>query len=169
MHDSFATYPQPMRSTSSSSNTGRPPTGSWSSVHPSASAPVPVRSDSGARNAVKLEDLVSQERSTRPGTGRSTVGGGGGAGLTSLPLSATQSSDHLKGGKEEGGGGGNNGPSEFIKKLYRMLEDESALYGKGRPSGAPREQGAKKGPVGWSRGGISFVVWDMNNFTTKVL
>jgi osomolarity two-component system response regulator SKN7 len=66
-------------------------------------------------------------------------------------------------------GGGQSGPSEFIKKLYRMLEDESAMYGKGRPAGAKREPGAKRGSVGWGRGGSSFVVWDMNEFTTKVL
>jgi len=73
------------------------------------------------------------------------------------------------GGGGGDGAGGQSGPSEFIKKLYRMLEDESAMYGKGRPAGAKREQGAKRGSVGWGRGGSSFVVWDMNEFTTKVL
>lgn len=60
------------------------------------------------------------------------------------------------------------GPSEFIKKLYKMLEDESAQYGRGKPAGAPRSKG-ERGSVGWGRGGTSFVVWDMNEFTTKIL
>lgn len=66
------------------------------------------------------------------------------------------------------GGGQQPGPSEFIKKLYKMLEDESATYGRGKPAGAPRSKG-ERGSVGWGRGGTSFVVWDMNEFTTKVL
>ena len=69
----------------------------------------------------------------------------------------------------EGTGGGQPGPSEFIKKLYKMLEEESAMYGKGRAPGQPRGEGAKRGSVGWGRGGSSFVVWDMNDFTTKIL
>jgi osomolarity two-component system response regulator SKN7 len=60
------------------------------------------------------------------------------------------------------------GPSEFIKKLYKMLEDESAQYGRGKPAGTPRSKG-ERGSVGWGRGGTSFVVWDMNEFTTKIL
>jgi osomolarity two-component system response regulator SKN7 len=68
-----------------------------------------------------------------------------------------------------GDGGGQAGPSEFIKKLYKMLEEESAMYGRGKPAGQPRPEGAKRGSVGWGRGGSSFVVWDMNEFTTKVL
>ncbi|BEJ17205.1 hypothetical protein CspHIS471_0606060 [Cutaneotrichosporon sp. HIS471] len=66
------------------------------------------------------------------------------------------------------GGGQQPGPSEFIKKLFKMLEDESATYGRGKPAGAPRSKG-ERGSVGWGRGGTSFVVWDMNEFTTKVL
>lgn len=66
------------------------------------------------------------------------------------------------------GGGQQPGPSEFIKKLFKMLEDESATYGRGKPVGAPRSKG-ERGSVGWGRGGSSFVVWDMNEFTTKVL
>lgn len=69
----------------------------------------------------------------------------------------------------DGTGGGQPGPSEFIKKLYKMLEEESAMYGKGRAPGQPRGEGAKRGSVGWGRGGSSFVVWDMNDFTTKIL
>jgi osomolarity two-component system response regulator SKN7 len=49
-----------------------------------------------------------------------------------------------------------------------MLEDESAQYGRGKPAGAPRSKG-ERGSVGWGRGGTSFVVWDMNDFTTKIL
>lgn len=60
-------------------------------------------------------------------------------------------------------------PSEFIKKLYKMLEDESLTFGKGFAPGQPRGAAAARGSVGWARGGISFVVWDMNTFTTKVL
>lgn len=176
MGDGYA-YQQPHRSVSATSN-NRQHNAGWSSVHPAApaAAPIPLRADSSSRNAVKLEDLVSQERSARPPSGRITSGNGPG-GMTSLPLSATQSSDNVNGkasgknGDNEGGGGerGHSGPSEFIKKLYRMLEDESATFGKGRPPGAKRDQGAKRGSVGWSRGGTSFVVWDMNDFTTKVL
>jgi osomolarity two-component system response regulator SKN7 len=66
------------------------------------------------------------------------------------------------------GGGQQPCPSEFIKKLFKMLEDESATYGRGKPVGAPRSKG-ERGSVGWGRGGSSFVVWDMNEFTTKVL
>ncbi|GMK57558.1 hypothetical protein CspeluHIS016_0403920 [Cutaneotrichosporon spelunceum] len=66
------------------------------------------------------------------------------------------------------GSGQQPGPSEFIKKLFKMLEDESATYGRGKPAGAPRSKG-ERGSVGWGRGGTSFVVWDMNEFTTKVL
>lgn len=170
MTEGYPAYPQPHRSVSSTSN-GRSHNAGWSSTHPNAapSTSLPNRPDSSSRNAVKLEDLVSQERAQRPPTGRLTSGNGPG-GLTSIPLSATQSTDNAKGGKDEGGGGGGqSGPSEFIKKLYRMLEDESSTYGKGKPSGAKRPQGAKRGPVGWSTGGASFVVWDMNDFTTKVL
>jgi osomolarity two-component system response regulator SKN7 len=50
-----------------------------------------------------------------------------------------------------------------------MLEEESAMFGRGKPAGQPRPEGAKRGSVGWGRGGSSFVVWDMNDFTTKVL
>ena len=60
------------------------------------------------------------------------------------------------------------GPSEFIKKLYKMLEEEAAIYGNGEP-GKPRPKDAKRGSVGWGRGGTTFVVWDMNDFTTKIL
>lgn len=67
-----------------------------------------------------------------------------------------------------GSGGQQPGPSEFIKKLYKMLEDESAQFGRGKPAGAPRGKG-ERGSVGWGRGGTSFVVWDMNEFTTKIL
>ena len=72
-------------------------------------------------------------------------------------------------GESSTGGGGNqqSGPSEFIKKLYKMLEEESAMFGKAR--GSARGEGAKRGSVGWGRGGTSFVVWDMHEFTTKVL
>lgn len=66
-------------------------------------------------------------------------------------------------------GGAAAGPSEFIKKLYKMLEEESAMYGRGIPPGHPRPEGAKRGSVGWGRGGSTFVVWDMNDFTTKIL
>ncbi|WOO77251.1 Transcription factor SKN7 [Vanrija pseudolonga] len=69
---------------------------------------------------------------------------------------------------QQGGSGQQPGPSEFIKKLYKMLEDESETYGRGKPAGAPRSKG-ERGSVGWGRGGTSFVVWDMNEFTTKVL
>ena len=65
---------------------------------------------------------------------------------------------------DTGGGGGQSGPSEFIKKLYGMLEDENAQYSKGRSAG--RNQ---RGSVGWGKGGLSFVVWDMNDFTVQIL
>jgi osomolarity two-component system response regulator SKN7 len=49
-----------------------------------------------------------------------------------------------------------------------MLEEESAMYGGGESS-KTRPKGAKRGSVGWGRGGTTFVVWDMNDFTTKIL
>ena len=95
--------------------------------------------------------------------------------MSSVPLNAGESTDEPKGpsrrgsaqntnGDTGGGGGGQNGPSEFIKKLYGMLEDESAQYGKGRSAGKNQ-----RGSVGWGKGGLSFVVWDMNDFTVKIL
>ncbi len=90
-----------------------------------------------------------------------------------MPLNAVPSPDSSKatsaGITEAGGGQQQAGPSEFIKKLYKMLEEESAMYGRGKAQGKPRGEGAKRGSVGWGRGGTSFVVWDMNEFTTKVL
>jgi osomolarity two-component system response regulator SKN7 len=71
------------------------------------------------------------------------------------------------GGEGIGVSGQQSGPSEFIKKLYKMLEEESVLYRKGRAGQVKSE--VKRGSVGWGRGGTSFVVWDMNDFTTKVL
>lgn len=58
------------------------------------------------------------------------------------------------------------GPSEFIKKLYKMLEEEQAQYGSSR---AKKGEKGKRGSVGWGANGTSFVVWDMNDFTTKIL
>lgn len=93
------------------------------------------------------------------GTGPAAAGtGAGGPGVNALMADPSG-----------GAGMAQTGPSEFIKKLYKMLEEESAMYGKGRPVGQPRGEGAKRGSVGWGRGGSSFVVWDMNDFTTKVL
>lgn len=118
--------------------------------------------------SVKLEDLVSQDR-IRP------MSNGGGRSMSSLPLTVSQPLDQGKslgggqGGFEGSGGSQQAGPSEFIKKLYKMLEEESAMYGRGRAPGQPRGDGAKRGSVGWGRGGMSFVVWDMNDFTTKIL
>jgi osomolarity two-component system response regulator SKN7 len=52
-----------------------------------------------------------------------------------------------------------------------MLEEESATKGKGRAGAGGRGKGedVKRGWVGWGRGGTSFVVWDMNGFTTSGL
>jgi hypothetical protein len=71
------------------------------------------------------------------------------------------------------GGGEKAGPSEFIKKLYNMLEEESVQYGinnGGKVGGDKKGKGRQeRGAVGWGRGGQTFVVWEMNEFTTKVL
>lgn len=164
-----------------------PPTGpGWSSVHPSAAQQqaqlgAPRMPDSRG-GAVKLEDLVGGDRS-RMGVGNGKNNPGG---FTIVPLNHHDVKPNvgplggmpgpLGGGAAPGLGGGGGelgatqqpGPSEFIKKLYKMLEEESAAYGKARAAGKGGE-GPKRGPVGWGRGGQSFVVWDMNDFTTKVL
>nr|XP_018261625.1 uncharacterized protein I303_06065 [Kwoniella dejecticola CBS 10117]OBR83783.1 hypothetical protein I303_06065 [Kwoniella dejecticola CBS 10117] len=167
--DPYAAYAQPARSSPSQPPLPRQaqqiPGGAagvapWSSVHP------------GRGGGVKLEDLVDRRSNPQPQaipmttqntnvvvaneskTRPSTAGGNEAAGGTG-------------GGKE--GGGGQQGPSEFIKKLYKMLEEETATFGKGKAAGQPRDKGGKRGSVGWGRGGTSFVVWDMNDFTTKVL
>ena len=174
--DPYAAYPQPHHRTSSSSNgsASQMQGQMWPGNHP-AQAPLPRQDTATASRSVKLEDLVAQERTSRPVSSRSTSNA---AGLTAIPLTATQSTDNMRANgsasnnasqADNGGGNNNSGPSEFIKKLYRMLEDESALYGKGKPAGAPRGEGAPRGSVGWGKGGASFVVWDMNDFTTKVL
>lgn len=160
----------------------------WSSVHPSHASPgsmPPPRPVSSGGIQVKLEDLVSHDRR-------------GPGGLSTTPLSATGPLPGLGPGSipppsgsrgpppSSGGGGGsgqqNNvptlgmipaemttqqGPSEFIKKLYKMLEEENAQYGKAR--GSQKGDSAKRGSVGWGRNGTTFVVWDMNDFTTKIL
>lgn len=128
---------------------------------------------------MKLEDLISNDGGRK---GRAGAGG-----MTSAPLPDGQrpltstgppGSKGGSGGAGAGAGAGTAGddgagaqagPSEFIKKLYKMLEEESAMYGRGIPPGAPRPEGAKRGSVGWGRGGQTFVVWDMNDFTTKIL
>jgi len=120
--------------------------------------------------AVKLEDLVSHDRARVP-NGRAVTPGPGG--LTSMPLNTSQPPDPSRqtfgGVAADLNGAQQAGPSEFIKKLYKMLEEESAMYGRGKAPGQPRGEGAERGSVGWGRGGTSFVVWDMNEFTTKVL
>lgn len=92
------------------------------------------------------------------------------AGYASLPMNGDVGNASKGSLSDVGASAGvPSGPSEFIKKLYKMLEEESATYGKGKPVGQPRGEGAKRGSVGWGRGGSTFVVWDMNDFTTKVL
>ena len=144
----------------------------WTSMHPSVSPMPPPRADTPGRGVcVKLEDFVSHDRSRLPHGKAAPIGPGG---LTSVPLNVSQPKDHNKaaasGMSTDGLGGGQpSGPSEFIKKLYRMLEEEGTLFGRGKGPGQPRGEGAKRGSVGWARGGSSFVVWDMNDFMTKVL
>lgn len=130
--------------------------------------------------SVKLEDLVSHDR--RGGNN----GNKGPGGFTSVPLGSApepggqqqppqqqQQPPKSAGGSANGGPSGSGaaadavgqaGPSEFIKKLYKMLEEESTTFGQGR--GRMKKE---RGSVGWARGGSSFVVWDMNDFTTKIL
>ncbi|WVF67518.1 hypothetical protein IAT40_002274 [Kwoniella sp. CBS 6097] len=191
-NDPYQAYAQPLRSSPSQQPPPRqqqqqqqqpPPIhpAGWSSVHPGAPS---------SRGSVKLEDLVSGTTS-RPGTAGAplTTPINSSRPTTSIPVSVSSSFDQKPdippgdsggppnagggaGSGEKGGAGGNGGqqgPSEFIKKLYKMLEEESAAFGKGKPPGQPRGEGAPRGSVGWGRGGSSFVVWDMNDFTTKVL
>lgn len=174
-----ATQPGPRRAPLS---TVIPPGPGWSSVHPGAqsnhsnntTSMPPPRSNRGI--SVKLEDLVSQDapRTVSHGQFQSPVPGG----LTSVPLSvAQQQSERVKvaaahglPGPSSGTAGesaGSQGPSEFIKKLYKMLEEESVLFG--NPQHGKRGDADKHGAVGWGRGGTSFVVWEMNDFTTKIL
>jgi len=134
-----------------------PPGPGWSSVHPSAGIKNgPPRSRGGPEVTVKEEP--GQPRG-RPATGNLT---------TTVPLNM-ENRPQMTAGPVGGDAGGQAGPSEFIKKLYKMLEEECAMYGRGKPAGQPRPEGAKRGSVGWGRGGSSFVVWDMNEFTTKIL
>lgn len=121
--------------------------------------------------SIPKDDDVKREAAPAGGKG----GGGAGAASASAGASGAAGSGAgaggASGGSSGGGGGGSSqqpGPSEFIKKLFKMLEDESATYGRGKPAGAPRLKG-ERGSVGWGRKGTSFVVWDMNEFTTKVL
>lgn len=62
-------------------------------------------------------------------------------------------------------------PREFIKKLYKMLEEESATYGKVRAGAGGHGNGedVKRGWIGWGRGASTFIVWDTNGFTRKGL
>ncbi|EIW68251.1 hypothetical protein TREMEDRAFT_63424 [Tremella mesenterica DSM 1558] len=156
----------------------------WSSVLPTPKPMAPPQRTERRVSGVKLEDLVSSDR-VRPGSSKGSLPAGG---LTSLPLVTSQGSEKLTGmggggsstggvggvgsgaggGGGGGGGGDKQGPSEFIKKLFKMLEEESALYGNGLPPGQPRGEGAPRGSVGWAKGGTTFVVWDINDFTTKV-
>lgn len=130
---------------------------------------------------MKLEDLVSHDR------GAGSWPGKGPGGFTSMPLGVGLPESGAPGtgpgpSRISSGTSGpappsstavggaeppvQAGPSDFIKKLYKMLEEESAQYG--RAKNAPGSD-APRGSVGWGRGGTSFVVWDMNEFTTKVL
>ncbi|KAK8854652.1 hypothetical protein IAR55_003391 [Kwoniella newhampshirensis] len=171
----------------------------WSSMHPGAPVGrggvkledlvsnerrnvVPGPAPGSAGTQAQLPPLQTQAQMSAPVASLSQPNGK--TTLSSLPLSATHSFDHQNkapstagdgsGGAGTAGGagtGGNQqqGPSDFIKKLYKMLEEESAQFGKGVPPGKRRGEGAKRGSVGWGQGGASFVVWDMNDFTTKVL
>lgn len=80
----------------------------------------------------------------------------GGSASSSRPtLQATGSSSTSNGKTGVGtkaGGGGAGGASDFVKKLYRMLEDPAFGH-----------------IVSWGRNGDSFVVKDMNDFTKLIL
>ncbi|KAL7422442.1 kinase-regulated stress-responsive transcription factor skn7 [Cryptotrichosporon argae] len=133
----------------------------WSSVHPTGKRV--VSQGAPAAPTVRLEDLVSSE-AVRSGSAAPP------GGLTSVPLNMAQpaSSYDGRGAQSENGTATQQGPSEFIKKLYKMLEDENTAYGRAKAGVGARAKG-ERGSVGWGRGGTSFVVWDMNDFTTKVL
>ncbi|WWD02219.1 hypothetical protein V865_000257 [Kwoniella europaea PYCC6329] len=164
--DPYQAYAQPARSSPSQPVPPRQqpnPNIPWSSVQPV------VTPTSNTRGGVKLEDLVStSDRRAGPGPAQTKINqaGGGNESSNKRPNTSGNNDGSAAGG---GGGGGQQGPSEFIKKLYKMLEEESATYGKGKAAGQPRGKDGKRGSVGWGRGGTSFVVWDMNDFTTKVL
>lgn len=133
--------------------------GDYSAAGPSREQyPYPQsRATSWGSIPTKKEDVKPEQAGTPGGPAASAAASG------------TAASGAGSGGGGGGGGGGQQpGPSEFIKKLFKMLEDESAQYGRGKPPGAPRLKG-ERGSVGWGRKGTSFVVWDMNEFTTKVL
>jgi len=149
-------YPPPPPSAGGSG----PPGPGWSSVHPSANTKNGLPRSRGGHPEVKTEEMTPNERPRgRPPTASNLV--------TTVPLG--QNDMRPQTGQGGGEAGAQAGPSEFIKKLYKMLEEESAMYGRGKPAGQPRPEGAQRGSVGWGRGGASFVVWDMNEFTTKVL
>ncbi|WVN86215.1 uncharacterized protein L203_101376 [Cryptococcus depauperatus CBS 7841] len=131
------------------------------------------------RGGVKLEDLVSVD--SRGATARVK-----GQPLSSIPLGVSGSFDGRlpsTAGEQQGATtvgtssatgdgekgkekGQQQGPSEFIKKLYKMLEEEQQQFGEYRNK---RGERLKRGSVGWGSNGMSFVVWDMNDFTTKIL
>lgn len=125
----------------------QPPQNGWTSYHPAASAPAPpiVRRESPGGGVPNFN-----QRSMPP-----------------PPVTAAEVQPAASGGGEKAG------PSEFIKKLYNMLEEESVQYGinnGGKVGGDKKGKGRQeRGAVGWGRGGQTFVVWEMNEFTTKVL
>nr|XP_019011628.1 uncharacterized protein I206_03731 [Kwoniella pini CBS 10737]OCF50409.1 hypothetical protein I206_03731 [Kwoniella pini CBS 10737] len=168
--DPYAAYAQPARSSPSQPPLPRSQSqqvqgavASWSSVHPTSRG-----------GGVKLEDLVDHRSNPQPqaipmSTQNTNAIVANESKIRPSTAGAGEAASGNTGGGKEGGGGGQQGPSDFIKKLYKMLEEETATFGKGKAAGQPRDKGGKRGSVGWGRGGTTFVVWDMNDFTTKVL
>jgi osomolarity two-component system response regulator SKN7 len=100
---------------------------------------------------------MAQPGTELPGSGRGSVGGTSNVG-----------GDGVAAGGDDGAAAG---PTEFIKNLYKILEQESATYGKVRAGAGGHGKGedVNRGWIGWGRGGSSFTVWDMNGFITKGL
>lgn len=169
--DPFQPYSQPHRSSPSQPVTaGRTQPASAQQYTPWAPVPTNAGTPSSRGGGVKLEDLMSNDSRT----------GGKNQPLSSMPLSVSASFDtrsqfsagpqgagaEKEKDKEREKANQQQGPSEFIKKLYKMLEEEQAQYGSSR---AKKGEKGKRGSVGWGANGTSFVVWDMNEFTTKIL
>ncbi|GAA5860701.1 hypothetical protein JCM8547_005507 [Rhodosporidiobolus lusitaniae] len=92
----------------------------------------PQEQQGGGRKRKAAQAQLEDDDEDKPGSDAASVGGGGGQGATAAK--------------------GKGGASEFVKKLYKMLDD-----------------GQYHDVVSWGIDGTSFVVKDMNQFTTTIL
>lgn len=148
----------------------------WHSVNSSGGAPMgQVGPDTNG--ATLLQDYVSQDGSARQSPrGRPSQAPAGtpnrviDVSASRNPSKRTEAAHSFAAGDDgnaEAGtdkGADSSKPyrsSDFIEKLYDMLEEESGRYG--------REQIGNGPSIGWATGGRSFVIWDVDDFVSKVL